>query len=96
MIILGPFYRLEIGAHAVRARRAQPTSKTCAERLRTLWAFAQAEFGNIPELNSRPAGPEESAKTLGRVSLGSREGPNVARSLGTASTVGCPSRRACL
>jgi len=34
-------------------------------------------------------------RTLGRVGLGSREA-NVAWSLGTASTAGCPSRRACL
>ena len=28
-------------------------------KLRTFWAFAHAEFGEIPERNSRPAGPED-------------------------------------
>jgi hypothetical protein len=55
---------------------------------------AAALLVKFPSGTRGPQGP----RTLGRVSLGSREGPNVAlaRSLGTASTVGCPSRRASL
>ena len=53
---------------------------------------AAALLVKFPSGTRGPQGP----RTLGRVGLGSREGPNVAWSLGTASTAGCPSRRACL
>ena len=91
---LGPFYRPKIG-YADRADLCRQLLKSAQ---RSYAAFGPSRTPNLVNLVKFPSGTRgpQGPRTLGRVGFGSREGLNVARSPGTASTAGCPSRKACL